>query len=1007
MTVRLRRSGRAGRLLLAAVVLQPLVLLAAAHPAGALPTPPPLPGPTPPVPADPLIPPIGHQPGTAAQPCSMSPLGATEIRTVYQRPDEHSSSPQQPAATFAVDPATPCRLFRTLDGSVVRSDDSGNTFATVFNDPARQSAVSRPSSVLSPVFSAGGQNIYLYDQGGNNGVFQSPDDGHTWSERDNGLYTAGASGPAGPTGGILAFAAAPHPPSTLYLVGTAGGQTVLYTSTDGGGSWLADGQPPSPQVTSISVDPGNARHIYVAAGGPETAWGTATAPANSGSNFYESNDGGLTWSTDTGPSGELSPTEVLALRGTDGSLRLYARTAHLDSTFSKVTIQLFWRSFDGGASWRVISVPQSLGLDAAFAADPANPEVMAIAAAGHEPDGHPGVSMVGSLDGFRTSRYAKVIDTPADVTAVEARADDGGDLFVQATYGSTDLLLAMKVTALIPQAAPPNGVGPLLPTLRQCSLQKVFVPGTAGLPTEVTYDAGSITYDGRYLDYTQDEKAPGEIFRLDPTDCTPAPSIQLTAADTGGNVSALYSLTFDPSYRFANGDLGALLVRGSAVDQARTQDHDPRVPVTDAAVYAVDPAPTSSVELAGSVFCQTPGGQYGRCPPVPNVFSWDPYRSQLWASVADPQFGARPGVVGAPHGNAGPLPAAPTCMTPFVLPDPYFDSGDASWVSGGRNVLYAQLDDNTNVVRIDSATCRVLDSFRHADTGEPKKPAQENEDDQMACDSLTFGEGAPGVPGGTGTSALWIRDVPTNVVRAFPATAGFCPFLSQLSLDQVGDVPPGATVTLCATLRRAMWTGDAAIAATPVQLSVAGHPVGTATTDTTGRACLAAAMPAAAGNADVHANFGGNPQYMASDADRTARILPGQPPSSPRPTHNPQGPVEHVLPPNAAANPGPPALVIQPPVQPQAQAQAQAQPQAEAQTGAAAQRRTQARVALQRSDGARTELELEASRTQLAWLLEVVALALFGAGLGARSTHLRRRARESLIPAAFRRPPRR
>jgi len=996
-----QRSGRAGRLLLAAVLVQPLILLAASSVVGALPTPPPVPGgPLPTAPSNPLIPPIGQQPGTAAPPCSASPLGPTEIRVVYQLGDQHSSAPQQPASTFAVDPATPCRLFRTLAHSVVRSDDSGHSFAPVFVDPATQSSVSQGPSVLSPVITAGGQSIYLYDQGGTNGVFESVDDGHNWVERDNGLYAANVQGPTGPTGGILAFAAAPSAPATLYLVGTAGGQTVLYSSGDGGGDWLADGQPPSPQVTSLSVDPRDPRHIFVAAGGPETSWGAATAPAGSGSSFYESSDGGTTWQTDTGPAKELSPTEVIALRGTDGSLRLYARTASLDSTLGKVNGQRLWRSSDGGLSWHIIPVPSSLGLDAAFAADPTgNPDIMALAAAGTDGNGHPGMSVVGSLDGFRTSRYARFIDTPGDVTAMEARADSAGDIFVQATYGGTDELLAFRVTALSPPPPPPGSGGPLVPTLRECPLQDLFVPGSPpGVqPTQVAYDAGSIAYDGRYLDYTQDETAPGTIFRVDPVDCAQVPPIQLNPSDTGGQVEALYALTYDPTYRFPSGDIGALLVRGAAVDAHRT-DHDPRVPSTNAAVYAVDPL-SHSVELSGSVYCQAPAGNDGSCGQHdPSVFSYDPYLGDLWASVQAGQNDLTAGLVGPPRPGATSLPQLATCMANFVVPDTVVvDTKQSDWVSGGPNLLFVQQNDNRTVLRVDSASCHVIDTFQHAATPE----STQNEDDQMACDSLTFGEGASGVPAGTGTSVLWLRDVAGNKVRAFPVVSGFCPFPSQLSLDPVGTIQAATPVTLCATLSRIMGDGTPApIAATQVQMSFAGRPAGVATTDSAGRACLPVTAPSAGGTVRVHASFAGNQQYMAADADQPAVVQAGPPPHKGQSGNgNPPGPPPPVVPGHAAPVPAPPPLAVQAPVQVQAQTQAQPQPQWQSQPAAAAQRRTQARVALQHSDGTRAELELEASQLRLSWLAEALALALFGAGLAARAAHLRKSTRDSLRPA--------
>jgi hypothetical protein len=977
--------GAAPRRLLAAGVLSLSLLAVIPAPVVGqiIPTPPvPLPS-TPPGPGvpDPLPPAPGNQPGTPAQSCTHAPPGPTEIRTLYAGvPDSHSNSPLQPASTFAIESEMPCRIYRTLADRVQRSDAAGaaNTWVDAFIDPGTRTTPQRPS-VLSPVVPAGGHSIYVYDKQGANGVYFSADAGQTWANRNNGLFVAGLQGLSGPTSGISAFAVAPSLPSQLYLVGSANGQTLVYRSSDGGASWNpAPGQARIPEVTSLAIDPADPSHLYVAAGGPETATGSQTAPNNT---LFESHDSGQNWATVTGAAKHASPSAVWTTRASNGSERVYIRSAFIDQKTGQFGGQDFLRSDDDGSTWHHIGTPATLGLGADLTFNPFAPDQMVIAGPGTDNQGKPVLTILGSVDGFNTVRYQPVFSKPnnATVTAVEARADSAGDIFVQSTYSGTDELVEFQIRAL-----DSNGSG----SGTRAEMYSCPLPTINGQ----TAVAGSITFDGVYLDYTQDEQAPGVIFRIDPYTCRKGgqiPQIRLDLAYTGNVQSALYSLTFDPSYQFGNGHVGAILARGAASGSF----HDPRVPDGYAAVYAVD-AQAQSADIVGAVYC----GHGASCSSSgTNVFAFDPYSQRLWARSGDPING---GVIGpltlAAPGSAAPLPAAATCMSTFSVP------GDdmSSWVFGARDIIYVQMEfNNTTVVRVDTANCRVLDSFTHRDFNE----ADPNEDDQMACDALTFGEGSPLVQPGTGTSVLWIRDAVANTVAAYAIPDGNCPFPTRLAVDGTPPAQVTTAVTVCATLTSVTTGLPRTVAGVPLQFTLAGAPIGTGVTKDDGQACAPATAPSHAGAAPITAVFAGTAAHMASSG--TGSLLVTAPLVSCVTGCNADTPpcsncadVTHHSVPLVHAPPGP--LALQAPVQPlpQAQTQPQAQPQAQSQPATMTQRRTQARVALQGSDGARHELELQASGTRIALVAQVAGLALFAGGLWARSAQLRRR-RPSLAHA--------
>jgi hypothetical protein len=241
---------------------------------------------------------------------------------------------------------------------------------------------------------------------------------------------------------------------------------------------------------------------------------------------------------------------------------------------------------------------------------------------------------------------------------------------------------------------------------------------------------------------------------------------------------------------------------------------------------------------------------------------------------------------------------------------------------------------------------------------------------------VTFGEGSPTVPPGTVTSVLWIRDNAKNLARAYPINKGFCPFPTDLHLDN----PPtaalaGETKVVCAVLAATSAGAHSPIARQTVSFSLGGRPIGSATTGPDGRACLAFAVPPGSGSLNVVATFGGTEAYLPASAASVLRVGDVAQAGPPPPVRF--APPAHAPPPQVAAVPAPPPAAQAP----QAQAQGQAQAQAQGQPGVMSQRQRQARVALQRLSGAREVMDLEASRYRAALVAQGAGLALFGLGL--------------------------
>jgi len=161
-----------------------------------------------------------------------------------------------------------------------------------------------------------------------------------------------AVGPAG--GDARSFAAIPGQPNHLYL-GTL--DSWIYESVDRGASWrrLAKmGRSDDMVVDNIVVDEANPSTVYVA------AWKLD----ETGGGLWVSRDGGRNWK------------DVDGLRGQ--SIRAFAQAPSDPRMLFAGSLEGVFRSNDAGASWSLISPPDSKEIHEieSLAVDPTNPDII-------------------------------------------------------------------------------------------------------------------------------------------------------------------------------------------------------------------------------------------------------------------------------------------------------------------------------------------------------------------------------------------------------------------------------------------------------------------------------------------------------------------------------------------------------------------------------------------------------------------------------------------------------
>jgi photosystem II stability/assembly factor-like uncharacterized protein len=289
--------------------------------------------------------------------------GQTFTRLPWTASDRNCPSP---IAAFHF-PSAAVGYLMTEDGSILRTDDQGATFARKTSIPGTPSTGG--SRTPTDIFFTGADTGVATTRGGGDGkVFRTTDGGNSWTE------VASASGPGHPPHGLngLEFVG-----GTGYAVGD--GKTLLQ-STDSGATWAPKpltGTPGSPNLTSIGCADPTTCLITEQSGGqlvrttdsgdtgtsvtPSTeqifavAFSSATraVAVGAGGATVTSNNTGSTWA----PVGaRISGTGFSHLRATNSQI---AEVGGSNGVLA--------RTIDGGMNWFTVGVPTTGAvMDASF-----------------------------------------------------------------------------------------------------------------------------------------------------------------------------------------------------------------------------------------------------------------------------------------------------------------------------------------------------------------------------------------------------------------------------------------------------------------------------------------------------------------------------------------------------------------------------------------------------------------------------------------------------------------
>jgi hypothetical protein len=685
----------------------------------------------------------------------------------------------------------------------------------------------------------------------------------------------------------------------------------------------------------------------------------------------------------------------------------------------------------------------------------------------------PGILIATTSDGFKTvdATFSLGLQPGQNALSVRVSADAFGDFFVAygqrslastGSYGSSNnngegdgrqTMIAFRPSAIKNamqssqgsggQASGGRSSGGTTPSgsgafnggvpVRTCALAQLAQPQQLPGSPPAQYMSGSVTFDGSYLDYTthlSDTSGPmPEIFRIDPETCSQGAPLRPAvppAVRCGKPVEQnFWALTYDARYLFGNGDMGALLAYGSG--DARLSDPNYQAPI-----YAIDTA-TGDIELAAAAYapCVVDGNPVYPRQGDPFSFTYDVLTDQLWTDAPSPPD-ANPGNPGSnPHPwraqvrnydvALGRLPVSkgdkvqiePSCLqAQGFVPGSAGRAGNSpnngsAMVVGAAGKLYVQAEDDATVFHFDTARCVIEDTFTHRGNSEAT-----DENDQLACDAVTFGDQSGNGSQAVDRSVLWIRDTSPNTISAYPIPDGYCPFPTRITVPDL-TAYPGSQVSICGLLTKANPEVVSELSGESLTIGMTGATRNQVRTDRRGQACVAGKAPSAPGRYPLAAAFAGTHAYLPSTGTGTLTVVApaattlgagsvaaiGSPPSSPT------QPLSQAEPPAASE--------VQVAEQAQAQAQVQAQTEAQAQAQAhtmaqvqpgmmvQAQRRTQVAtqeqgIGVQASYNASAIRSARAPATGLA-----VAFMMFGFGV------LVRRHRWSTVPSRHGSRPRR
>ena len=290
--------------------------------------------------------------------------GRTFSRLPWTASDQNCPSP---IAAFHF-PSAAVGYLMTEDGSILRTDDGGTTFARKTSVPGTRSAGG--SRTPTDIFFTGNDAGVVTTVGGGDGkVFRTTDGGNSWTEVASAPHPAGSS-PNGLNG--LEFVG-----GTGYAVGQ---RKTLLQSKDSGATWAPrplTGVPGAPNLTSLGCAHASTCLITEASGGqlfrttdggkngtsvtPSTdpifavAFSSATRPVavGDGGATVVSADSGSTWAP---VGGSISGSGFDRLRATNSQI---AQVGGNNGVLARTT--------DGGDSWFTVGVPTTGAVkDASF-----------------------------------------------------------------------------------------------------------------------------------------------------------------------------------------------------------------------------------------------------------------------------------------------------------------------------------------------------------------------------------------------------------------------------------------------------------------------------------------------------------------------------------------------------------------------------------------------------------------------------------------------------------------
>jgi photosystem II stability/assembly factor-like uncharacterized protein len=270
--------------------------------------------------------------------------------------------------------------FGAVDGGVWKSDDSGRTWAPIFDGQPTQSIGDIAVAPSDPdvVYVATGEGLRRPDLSVGDGVYRSADAGRTWTHlglRDGQAIPAIRVDPRDPNrvfAAVLGHPYGPNPERGIFR-SEDGGKTwkkVLYKDENTGGC-------------DVEIDPSNPEVIYACLWESRLApWEDGNEYGGTGGGLFKSTDGGDTWRPLTkGLPGDLVQVNV-AIAPSRPS-RLYASVSTTEPTaYQTARGTGLFRSDDGGESWeRATADPRPAmkigGGDLAVpVVDPTNPDVV-------------------------------------------------------------------------------------------------------------------------------------------------------------------------------------------------------------------------------------------------------------------------------------------------------------------------------------------------------------------------------------------------------------------------------------------------------------------------------------------------------------------------------------------------------------------------------------------------------------------------------------------------------